>query len=278
MLPYTVTGHRRAPSPGIRTLQTELGHSKLHHLSMALSPFSFVSVSAALGEDFMAKSMGFRNTAGPEKHQAVAARVQADRAGFLNCRFKGYQDTVYAPTHQQFYKCCVISGTVDFIFGDAAAMFQNCLIYVRKPMENRQNIVTARGRTDKQENTGIVLQNCKIMPDKDLEPVKSQFKTYLGRPWKEFSRTIVMESTTEDLIHPDGWTTWQGDFALKTLYYAEYNNKGPGAKKTDKRVKWSGYKLIDKQEAMKYTVGPFLKGNAWLRAKGVPVCFGISEN
>ncbi|CAL9027561.1 unnamed protein product, partial [Prunus brigantina] len=161
-------------------------------------------VSAALGEGFVAKSMGFRNTAGPEKHQAVAARVQADRAIFLNCRFEGYQDTLYAQTHRQFYKSCVISGTVDFIFGDAAAIFQNCLIYVRKPMENQQNIVTAQGRADKQETTGIVLQDCKIMPDKDLEPVKSQFKTYLGRPWKEFSRTIVMDSTIEDLIHPDG--------------------------------------------------------------------------
>ncbi|PQQ08955.1 pectinesterase [Prunus yedoensis var. nudiflora] len=89
-------------------------------------------------------------------------------------------------------------------------------------MENQQNIVTAQGRADKQETTGIVLQNCKIMPDKDLEP-------------------------------------------------------GPGAK-TDNRVKWSGYKVIDKQEAMKYTVGPFLKGNAWLRANGVPVRFGLSEN
>ncbi|KAM1178869.1 hypothetical protein ACFX13_018430 [Malus domestica] len=232
---------------------------------------------AVLGEGFMAKSMGFRNTAGPEKHQAVAARVQADRAIFLNCRFEGYQSTLYAQTHRQFYKSCVISGTVDFIFGDAAAIFQNCLIYVRKPLENQQNTVTAQGRTDKQETTGIVLQNCKIMPDKDLEPVKSQFKTYLGRPSKEFSRTIVMDSTIEDLIHPDGWTQWEGDFALKTLYYAEYNNKGPGAK-TDNRVKWDGYKKIDKQEAMHYTVGPFLKGHAWLMGVGVPARFGLFES
>ncbi|XP_068311188.1 putative pectinesterase/pectinesterase inhibitor 45 [Pyrus communis] len=230
-----------------------------------------------LGEGFMAKSMGFRNTAGPEKHQAVAARVQADRTIFLNCRFEGYQSTLYAQTHRQFYKSCVISGTVDFIFGDAAAIFQNCLIYVRKPLENQQNTVTAQGRTDKQETTGIVLQNCKIMSDKDLEPVKSQFKTYLGRPSKEFSRTIVMDSTIEDLIHPDGWTQWEGDFALKTLYYAEYNNKGPGAK-TDNRVKWDGYKKIDKQEAMHYTAGPFLKGHAWLMGVGVPVRFGLFES
>ncbi|XP_009369731.1 putative pectinesterase/pectinesterase inhibitor 45 [Pyrus x bretschneideri] len=251
-----ITGNKNF-ADGVRTFQT--------------APF------AALGEGFMAKSMGFRNTAGPEKRQAVAARVQADRAIFLNCRFEGYQETLYVQTHRQFYKSCVISGTVDFIFGDAATIFQNCLIYVRKPLENQQNTVTAQGRTDKRETTGIVLQNCQIMPDKDLEPVKSQFKTYLGRPWKEFSRTIVMESTIEDLIHPDGWTPWEGDFALKTLYYAEYNNKGPGAK-TDNRVKWDGYKKINKEEAMQYTVGPFLKGHAWLKVEGVPVRFGLFEN
>lgn len=237
-----------------------------------------LSVAVALGEGFIAKSMGFRNTAGPEKHQAVAARVQADRAIFLNCRFEGYQDTLYVQAHRQFYKSCVVSGTIDFIFGDAAAIFQNCLIYIRKPMDNQQNIVTAQGRTDKRETTGIVLHNCSILPDKDFEPVKSNFKSYLGRPWKEYSRTIVMESTIEDLIHQDGWLQWDGDFGLKTLFYGEYNNKGPGSK-TDNRVKWPGYKVLKKDEAMLFTAGPFLKGNAWLKnVKGVPVRFGLFNN
>jgi len=229
---------------------------------------------AALGEGFIGKAMGFRNTAGPEKHQAVAARVQADRSVFINCRFEGYQDTLYAQTHRQFYRSCVIAGTVDFIFGDAAVVFQNCMIVVRKPLPNQQNIVTAQGRTDKRETTGIVLQNCRILPDKKLVPVKSTIRSYLGRPWKEYSRTIVMESTIEDIIHPDGWLPWEGDFALKTLYYAEFNNKGPGAK-VDGRVKWSGYKVIKRQEATKYTVGPFLQGGSWIKATGVQVHFGL---
>ncbi|KAL9677152.1 hypothetical protein QQ045_005379 [Rhodiola kirilowii] len=229
----------------------------------------------ALGEGFMAKAMGFRNTAGPEKHQAVAARVQSDRSIFLNCRFEGYQDTLYVQTHRQFYRSCVITGTVDFIFGDAAAMIQNTLIKVRKPLDNQQNIVTAQGRVDKHENTGIVLQNCRIEADESLEPVKAKFKTYLGRPWKEFSRTVVMESTISDLVHPDGWMPWDGELYLKTLYYAEFGNKGPGAE-TKGRVKWAGYqKAFTREQALKFTVGPFLQGESWIKAADVPVRFGM---
>ncbi|XP_034914137.1 putative pectinesterase/pectinesterase inhibitor 45 [Populus alba] len=228
---------------------------------------------AVLGEGFLCKAMGFRNTAGPEKHQAVAIRVQADRAIFLNCRFEGYQDTLYAQTHRQFYRSCVITGTVDFIFGDAAAIFQNCLITVRKPMENQQNIVTAQGRIDGHETTGIVLQNCRIEPDKGLVPVKTKIRSYLGRPWKEFSRTVIMDSTIGDFIHPDGWLPWQGDFGLKTLYYAEYNNKGIGAQ-TKARIKWPGYHIIKKEEAMKFTVETFYQED-WISATGSPVRLGL---
>ncbi|KAJ9168114.1 hypothetical protein P3X46_019676 [Hevea brasiliensis] len=227
----------------------------------------------ALGEGFMAQAIGFRNTAGPQKHQAVAVRVQADRTIFLNCRFEGYQDTLYVQAHRQYYRSCVVVGTIDFIFGDASAILQNCLILVRKPVENQQNIVTAQGRIDPHETTGIVLQNCRIEPHKDLVPAKAKVKSYLGRPWKEYSRTIIMESTIEDLIHPDGWLPWEGDKGLKTLYYAEFNNKGPGSK-TKARVKWQGYHVISKEEAKKYTVQPFLQGD-WITDMGAPVHFGL---
>lgn len=228
----------------------------------------------AMGEGFMAHSIGFRNTAGPEKHQAVAIRVQSDRSIFLNCRMEGYQDTLYAQTHRQFYRSCYITGTIDFIFGDAAAIFQNCMIYVRKPMENQQNIVTAQGRVDKHETTGIVLQNCRILPDPILEPEKSRFSSYLGRPWKEYSRTIIMETEIGDLIHPDGWLPWSGDFALKTLYYGEYNNKGAGAPVIS-RVKWPGYRILKRADALKFTVGSFLQGDIWLKGKEIPLHLGL---
>ncbi|XXG40659.1 hypothetical protein AAC387_Pa01g1322 [Persea americana] len=224
---------------------------------------------AAIGDGFMAQAIGFRNTAGAAKHQAVALRVQSDRSVFVNCRMEGYQDTLYVQTHRQFYRGCVIAGTIDFIFGDAAAIFQSCLILLRNPLDKQQNTVTAQGRVDRHETTGFVLHNSRIEPDKLVPPAK-QVKSYLGRPWKQYSRTIVMESTIGDLIHPDGWLPWDGDFALKTLVYGEFSNQGPGAS-VNARVKWSGYKVISKSEAMKYTVENFIQGGDWVKASGAPV-------
>jgi len=225
------------------------------------------------GEGFIGMAMGVRNTAGPDGHQAVAARVQADRVVFANCRFEGYQDTLYTHAHRQFYRSCIVTGTIDFIFGDAAVVLQNCILIVRKPNDNQQNMVTAQGRVDKQQATGIVLQRCTIKADEALIPVKSKIRSYLGRPWKEYSRTIVMESEIGDVIHPDGWTAWNGDFALKTLYYAEFENTGPGAS-TSARVKWPGYKTITKDEATQFTPGVFLRGS-WVQSTGVPSTQGL---
>lgn len=229
---------------------------------------------AVVGEAFMAIAMGFRNTAGAIKHQAVALRVQSDRSVFLNCRMEGYQDTLYAQTHRQYYRSCVIAGTVDFVFGDAAAVFQNCVLLVRRPLENQQNIVTAQGRMDRRQTTGFVIQACRFEAEPDMDPKK--FRTYLARPWKEYSRTVVMESLIGSFVHPDGYMPWEGDFALKTLYYAEYANKGGGAD-VSRRVKWPGVKVIKRAEALGFTVDAFIQGHQWIRAAGVavPVKLGL---
>ncbi|XP_010526136.1 PREDICTED: probable pectinesterase/pectinesterase inhibitor 13 [Tarenaya hassleriana] len=230
----------------------------------------------AQGEGFMAQSMGFRNTAGPEEHQAVAIRIQSDRSIFLNCRFEGYQDTLYAYTHRQYYRSCVIIGTVDFIFGDAAAVFQNCNIFIRKGLKGQKNTVTAQGRIDKFQMTGFVIQNCTITANDDLKLEKGEFQSFLGRPWKKYSRTVVMESTIDDVIDPIGWLRWQEtDFAIDTLFYAEFKNDGVSGE-TSSRVKWPGFKVMSKEEALNYTVGPFLQGS-WINSMSCPVKFGLYE-
>ncbi|GAB4855610.1 hypothetical protein Ancab_024231 [Ancistrocladus abbreviatus] len=224
---------------------------------------------AVLADHFMAKDIGIENTAGPSKHQAVALRVQSDMSIFYNCHFDGYQDTLYTHTYRQFYRDCKVSGTIDFVFGDAAAFFQNCTFVVRKPLENQQCIVTAQGRKEKRQPTGIIIHNSTIVSDPDYFPVRFTNKAYLGRPWKEHSKTIFLESYLEDLIQPEGWLPWNGTFGLDTCYYGEYMNTGPGFNVTG-RAKWRGVKTILPMRAEKFMPPTFFGTDAWIRASGVP--------
>lgn len=230
---------------------------------------------AAVGDGFIAQDMWFQNTAGPEKHQAVALRVGADQSVINRCRIDAYQDTLYTHSNRQFYRDSYITGTVDFIFGNAAVVFQNCQIVARKPSSGQNNMVTAQGRTDPNQNTGTSIQKCKVIASSDLEPVKGTVRSYLGRPWKEYSRTVVMQSTIGDHIDPTGWSIWSGDFALNTLYYGEYANSGPGAG-TSKRVNWAGYHVIENtSEAQNFTVAGLIQGGSWLKSTGVSFTEGL---
>lgn len=155
--------------------------------------------------------MGFQNTAGPSGEQAVALRVQSENAAFFNCRFDGFQDTLYVQSGRQFFRNCVISGTVDFIFGASQCLIQNCLIIARLGDRGQQNTITAQGGDEQGHKTAIVIQNCRIVPDQRLAPVKLQVKSYLGRPWKKYATTVFMENLIGDLIQPAGYMSWNGD-------------------------------------------------------------------
>ncbi|XP_052165759.1 putative pectinesterase/pectinesterase inhibitor 45 [Oryza glaberrima] len=230
----------------------------------------------AQGDGFMGVALGFRNTAGAAKHQAVALLVQSDKSIFLNCRMEGHQDTLYAHSKAQFYRNCVISGTVDFIFGDAAAVFQNCVLVLRRPLDNQQNIATAQGRADRREATGFVLQHCRFAAESALgDASRPAVRSYLARPWREYSRTLIMNSDIPAFVDKAGYLPWSGDFGLKTLWYAEYGNKGAGAA-TAGRVSWPGYKkVISKKEATKFTVQNFLHAEPWIKPTGTPVKYGM---
>ncbi|RRT85157.1 hypothetical protein B296_00011688 [Ensete ventricosum] len=231
--------------------------------------------AAVTGDGFIARGITFRNTAGPAKHQAVALRCNADLAVFYRCSFEGYQDTLYAHSLRQFYRECDVHGTVDFIFGNAAAVLQDCNIYVRRPMSKQQNTITAQGRTDPSQNTGTVIQQCRVTAAPDLRPVQGKFRTYLGRPWQAYSRTVFMDTYMDDLIAAAGWLEWSGGFALNTLYYGEYKNTGPGSD-TSRRVRWRGHHVItDPSTALRFTVRGLLSGGSWLPATGVPFTDGL---
>ncbi|KAI7726875.1 hypothetical protein M8C21_023002 [Ambrosia artemisiifolia] len=220
--------------------------------------------------NFVAVNITIRNTAGAIKHQAVALRNGADLSTFYSCSFEGYQDTLYTHSLRQFYRECDIYGTVDFIFGNAAVVFQNCNLYPRLPMSGQFNAITAQGRTDPGQNTGTSIQNCNIRAAEDL----GSTKTYLGRPWKEYSRTVYIKTFMDTLIDSAGWREWSGDFALNTSYYAEFDNSGPGSD-TSRRVSWPGFHVINATDAVNFTASSFVMGDEFLPQTGVPYNGGL---
>ncbi|MBT1704023.1 pectin esterase [Fulvivirgaceae bacterium PWU20] len=186
------------------------------------------------GDDFSAENITFENSSGPVG-QAVAVRVDGDRVQFKDCRFLGYQDTLYphGEKSRQYYKDCYIEGTVDFIFGWSTAVFENCTIFCK----DGSGYVTAASTLEETQH-GFVFINCKITGD---APANTY---YLGRPWRPYAKTIFINCFLDKHIRPEGWHNWNKPDAEKTAFYAEYNSTGPGA--PGKRVSWS-HKLTEKQ-------------------------------
>lgn len=221
-----------------------------------------------LGDGFMATGITIQNTAGPDAHQAVAFRSDSDFSVIQDCEFLGNQDTLYAHSLRQYYKSCSIQGNVDFIFGASAAVFEDCIILIaprqQKPEHGENNAVTAHGRIDPSMSTGFVFYNCLINGTEEymrlFHSKPAVHINYLGRPWKEYSRTVFIQCTLEALIVPAGWMPWSGDFALKTLYYGEYKNSGPGAD-VSHRVSWSSQ--IPEEHVNTYSVNNFIQGDEW---------------
>lgn len=218
-----------------------------------------------VGDGFMASGITFQNTAGPPTRQAVAFRSTSDRSVVENCEFVGNQDTLYAHSLRQLYKSCRIQGSVDFIFGNAAAVFQDCLILITPrqvdPEKGEKNTVTAHSRFDPAMSTGFVFLNSTVNGTDEYNALyrkdPKKHLNYLGRPWREFSRTVLIGCKLEAVIAGEGWMPWDGEFALQTLYYGESGNGGPGSD-TAKRVPWSS--RIPAEHAEYYSVQNFIQG------------------
>ncbi|CAM8988309.1 unnamed protein product [Rhodiola kirilowii] len=130
-------------------------------------------------------------------------------------------------------------------------------------------MITAHGRTEPGETTGLVIQNCTISGDAEYLPVKDINKSYLGRPWKAHARAIVMDSMIDDVIDKAGWATWPGQEFDKTCWFAEFGNRGPGAVTTE-RATWPGVKTVDAVQVDEFTAEKFIHGDHWIELSGIP--------
>jgi pectinesterase len=197
------------------------------------------------GTDFSAENLTFQNSSGPVG-QAVAVWVAGDKARFKNCRFLGFQDTLYTYGYgsRQYYQDCYIEGTVDFIFGSSTAWFENCTIFCK------QNGYVTAASTPDSTRYGYVFNRCKITGD---APAGS---FYLGRPWRPYAKTVFLHCELGPHINPAGWDHWGKDSNKQTAYYAEFGNKGKGAQ-PKQRVPWAHQ--LTEHEATLYTLDTVLR-------------------
>jgi pectinesterase len=195
-------------------------------------------------DNFTAENLTFENSAG-NVGQALAIRVDGDRATFRNCRFLGWQDTILLDRGRSYFDHCHVAGAVDFIFGAATAWFEQCQIHCLG-----SGYITAAS-TPVDQPFGFVFSNCKITGD------QPEVKTYLGRPWRIYASTIFLNCEMSGAMRPEGWNDWKKPEAHTTARYAEFNSTGDGASATN-RPAW--IKQLTQTEAQKITAPTVLGG------------------
>ncbi len=199
--------------------------------------------------DFILQNITVANSAGAVG-QAVALHVEGDRCQFINCRFLGNQDTLYAAGRfsRQYFLNCYIEGTTDFIFGEATALFEKCAVHIKS-----DSFVTAAS-TPEGKPFGFVFLACKLTANDGVT------KVFLGRPWRSFAKVAFLNCEMGSFVKPEGWDNWSKAENERTALFAEYNNHGEGAS-TSGRVSWSA-KLTEKQAAA-YTKEQIFVTLAW---------------
>lgn len=217
----------------------------------------FTETAQVNGDDFEADNITFENTAGPVG-QAVAATIRSDRAIFKHCRFLGDQDTLFADFGRQYFLDSYITGGVDFIFGNATAVFDHTEIHIMRP-----GFLTAQSRTAPDQTTGYVITNSRVTSSVSTPPPADPTKVvrtgfFLGRPWRPYSRVVFMNTELPSDLDAAGWSAWTKNDPTPLAFYAEFHNTGPGAALA-KRAPWS-HQLTAK-EAAAFAPAVFLRGD-----------------
>jgi pectinesterase len=173
--------------------------------------------------------------------QAVAIKVQGDRSAFHHCRFLGHQDTLYADSialtsfARQYFSHCYAEGDVDFVFGRATAVYENCHFRTL----NRTDLAAAPyGFVFAPSTAGANPRGYLVTRSRVSSEAPDAFYK-LARPWVPSSDTTARPS----LVVRDTWlgpgidaaapyTNMSDAFPWQNQRFAEYRDTGPGARIT----------------------------------------------
>jgi pectin methylesterase-like acyl-CoA thioesterase len=233
--------------------------------------------------DFSALNMTFVNSYG-DGSQAVAVSLYADRAAFKNCRFLGNQDTLLTyesggAVSRHYFRDCYIDGNVDFIFGNAIAIFDNCTIYAKTRVVNAATSYITAANTPPTQAYGYLFRKARIPSNNGTTLY------YLGRPWQnstgfsEAAGTLAHNKVVfsqakigVNEIQPAGWAVWDAGTDVTKITNAEFRPTyfDGHAVNTAPRVSWS--KQLAPADTLDYSLAKmFGPGTGTASASGAPV-------
>ncbi|XP_021291677.1 probable pectinesterase 29 [Herrania umbratica] len=229
------------------------------HQSLLQSP-----TFSSLADNIVVKSMSFVNSynspnSNNPRVPAVAAMVAGDKSFFYKCGFFSLQDTLWDDQGRHYFKRCTIEGAVDFIFGSGQSIYEDSAIhFLGGELEpGLPGFITAQGRTNPNDANGFVFKNCNVL---------GSGTTFLGRPWRGYSRVLFYNCKFSDIIQPGGWDAWSFTGYENQLTFVEYGNHGPGSD-TSKRVSWE--KKLSVEAVEQLTSMTFIDSEGWLQSQPV---------
>jgi sugar lactone lactonase YvrE len=179
--------------------------------------------------------------------QALALWITADQAVLNHVNLTSQQDTLYAgsqgcgssctPARQYMWQG-TITGDVDYVFGDAAMVYDHTTFFTTWHGGTATGTETIEAQNKKYETgssndylSGYICNSCTL-----LSQSTGMTNLYYGRPYGAYSTWIMLNSNV-DQVNPVGWIEFSGDTNLPTSTYAEFNS----IPYTDPTVGTNGY-------------------------------------
>ena len=208
---------------------------------MSTSGSASVLISA---NDFSAANLTVQNSYGTGS-QAVALRTTGQRQQFLNCRFVGYQDTLYTHSGSQYFKNCYVQGNTDYVFGGATAVLDNCEV---RNVEGGSAV--SAPNTDIASAYGIVFLGGRFTAASGV----SANSVGLGRPWGADGFGAFLRAELGAHIIAAGFVPMSSNQPQNARFH-EYQSTGAGANPASR----SSYQLTASQAAS-YTIANIFPG------------------
>ncbi|MCR5684675.1 MAG: pectin methylesterase [Lachnospiraceae bacterium] len=243
------------------------------------------------GDNIIIRNLTIENKAGFGFKIGQAVALYSDGNGFLceNCKIIARQDTLFTaplpetnkhgknegfgpkgdlprtPT-RQYFKDCYIEGDIDFIFGGASVLFENCTIFSHDSVAehrmkemidsvdndwdgNKSNALrgyVCAPSTDEKLEFGYLFLYCHFMSNCPAGTV------YLARPWRPYGKAYFINCVMDQHIKKELFSDWDNAANRKTCSFVVAGCRRADGSRIDSGGENSFGKFIDENEAAVY--------------------------